>query len=112
MDNSIQIQKTVYNKEEVVKVLDRNFNTFKTPVEETSNITVQEFFDNYEELYYEIPAEGDTASHSYLVRKSSEILNIQNTNEDIQPLLDEISQLREQLLIANKQILDLQTATQ
>lgn len=111
MDSSIQIQKTVYNKEEVGKVLDRNFNTFKTTAEETNNITVQEFFDNYEELYYEIPVEGDINSHTYLVKKSSELLNIQTTNEDIQPLLDEISQLREQLLIANKQILDLQTAT-
>lgn len=111
MDSSIQIQKTVYSKEEVGKVLDRNFNTFKTTAEETNNITVQEFFDNYEELYYEIPVEGDINSHTYLVKKSSELLNIQTTNEDIQPLLDEISQLREQLLIANKQILDLQTAT-
>lgn len=111
MDSSIQIQKTVYNKEEVVKVLDRDFNTFKTTAEETNNITVQEFFDNYEELYYEIPVEGDINSHTYLIKKSSELLNIQTTNEDIQPLLDEISQLREQLLIANKQILDLQTAT-
>lgn len=111
MDSSIQIQKTVYNKEEVGKVLDRNFNTFKTTAEETNNITVQEFFDNYEELYYEIPVEGDINSHTYLIKKSSELLNIQTTNEDIQPLLDEISQLREQLLIANKQILDLQTAT-
>lgn len=111
MDSSIQIQKTVYNKEEVGKVLDRNFNTFKTTAEETNSITVQEFFDNYEELYYEIPVEGDINSHTYLVKKSSELLNIQTTNEDIQPLLDEISQLREQLLIANKQILDLQTAT-
>lgn len=111
MDSSIQIQKTVYNKEEVGKVLDRNFNTFKTTAEETNNVTVQEFFDNYEELYYEIPVEGDINSHTYLVKKSSELLNIQTTNEDIQPLLDEISQLREQLLIANKQILDLQTAT-
>lgn len=109
MDNNIQIQRTVFNKEEIGKVLDRNFNTFKAITENTGSITVQEFFDAYEELYYEIPIEGDINSHQYLVQRSSELLNTQIPNENIQPLLDEITQLREQLLLANQQILDLQT---
>lgn len=55
--------------------------------------------------------EGENNSHEYLVRKSSELINFEANTEEIQPLLDEIAQLRQQLLSANQQILDLETAT-
>ena len=104
MANDVKIKKTVYNSTEFQKVLTTSFTTFTQPVTEQDLLTVEEFFNLYEKLYYEIDV-----THEYLVKKSSELLDFVKTSEDIQPLLDEIAQLREQNLQLNQQILDIQT---
>ena len=111
MDNDVKIQKTVYNSIEFGKVVDSTFSTFTQPVPEEDTDTVDEFFRLYEKLYFVIDVEGETNSHEYLIKKSSELVNFERSTEEIQPLLDEIAQFREQLLQANQQILDLETAT-
>ena len=52
--------------------------------------------------------EGENNSHQFLLKKSSELTKLEQTSEDIQPLLTEIAQLRQQLLDANKQIFELE----
>jgi len=111
MGNDIKIQKTVYNATEFNKVVDRSFTTFTQPTVEEDTDTVDELFRLYEKLYFEIDVTGEQNSHEYLIKKSSELVNFEANTEEIQPLLDEIAQLREQLLQANQQILDLETAT-
>jgi hypothetical protein len=111
MANDIQIQKTVFNSTEFGKIVNRNFSTFTQPVPEEDTDTVDEFFRLYEKLYLVIDVEGETNSHEYLIRRSSELVNFERNTEEIQPLLDEIAQLREELLRANQQILDLETIT-
>jgi hypothetical protein len=108
--NDIKIQKTVFNATEFNRVVDRSFSTFTQPVAEEDTDTIENFFRLYDKLYFEIDVTGETDSHEYLVRKSSELLDFEKTTEDIQPLLDEIAQLRTELLQANQQILDLETA--
>lgn len=112
MIDNIRIQKTVYNSTEFEKVVDRSFSTFTQPVPEEDTDTVDELFRLYEKLYFVIDIEGELNSHEYLIRRSSELVNFERSTEEIQPLLDEIAQLREQLLQANQQILDLETATE
>lgn len=109
MDNDVKIQKTVYNSVEFGKVVDRSFNTFVQPIAEEDPDTVDELFRLYEKLYFEIDIEGETNSHEYLIKKSSELVNFERSTEEIQPLLDEIAQLREQNLLLNQQILELET---
>lgn len=111
MANEVQIVRTVFSATEFNKVVDNSFKTFTQPVPEQDLDTPEEFFRLYEKLYYVIDIEGETNSHQYLVNKSSELLNFDAVTEDIQPLLDEIAQLREQLLSANEQILTLETNT-
>lgn len=106
MANEIKIQKTVYKKDDYGKVVDRTFNSFVQNEETTVIKTVDNFFRDYEELYLEIPIEGDEKSHRYLYDRSGELLDIQNALTDIQPLLDEIAELRQQLLEANQEILE------
>lgn len=108
--NDIKIQKTVFNATEFNRVVNRSFSTFTQPVAEEDADTIENFFRLYEKLYFEIDVTGETDSHEYLVRKSSELLDFEKNTEDIQPLLDEIAQLRTELLQANQQILDLETA--
>ena len=109
MANEIRLQKTVYEKGNVDKVIDRTFNTFAQPVPVEDLPTVEEFFELYEQLYYEIPIEGVTQSHQYLVQRSSELLNFEKDTEDIQPLLDEIAILREQILEYQQQLIEANT---
>ncbi len=108
--NDIKIQKTVFNATEFNRVVDRSFSTFTQPVVEEDTDTVENFFRLYDKLYFEIDITGETDSHEYLIRKSSELVDFEKNTEDIQPLLDEIAQLRTELLQANQQILNLETA--
>lgn len=98
MLDQIDIVKTVLPKQQTEKVLNRNFSSFVNKPVAAPTISLTEFFQSYEQLYFQIPPEGETSSHRYLINKSSELINIEQNTLDIQPLLDEISSLREQLL--------------
>lgn len=108
MDRNISIEKTVFEKGNFERVIDTSFKTFVRSTALAETTSVEEFFKIYDEIFFEIPAEGETNSHEYLIKRSSEITDISTDSQDIQPLLDEIAQLREQLLLANEQILELQ----
>ena len=110
MAEKINISKTKVKVDELDRVIDRSFKSFGQPVAVDQDPTVEQFFLDYETLYNEIPIEGETNSHEYLVQKSGELINFEKDTADIQPLIDEITQLREELLNANEQILDLQTS--
>lgn len=111
MDNQeIKIQKTVFKEEDFSKVVDSQFKTFVKPSPTEDTDTVAELFRLYDKLFYSIPSEGPENSHEYLVKKSSEIYKLDQTTEDIQPLLDEIANLRTNLLEANQTIIELQIA--
>tara|TARA_R110000803_G_scaffold107720_3_gene175876 strand:+ start:1095 stop:1427 length:333 start_codon:yes stop_codon:yes gene_type:complete len=97
-----------YKKSEIETVVDTEFTTFvkATPLIDTD--TVNEFFRLYDKLFYSIPVEGEKNSHQYILTKSSELATLEKSIEDIQPLLNEIGQLRRQLLDANEQIFELE----
>lgn len=109
MANDIRIQKTVLNKEEFDKVIDSSFSSFVDPIAEVDTDTIEELFRLYGKLYYEIPIEGETNSHTYLLKESSKLVNLEKDLTDVQPLLDEISDLRERLLSVNQEMVELQT---
>lgn len=110
MAEKISISKTKVKVDELDRVIDRTFKSFGQPVDVEQGPTIEQFFLDYETLYNEIPIQGETNSHEYLVQKSGELINFEKDTADIQPLIDEITQLREELLNANEQILDLQTS--
>ena len=105
---TVRINRDLYKKDSYQTVFDTEFKTYTEPVEEVNTDTVEEFFRLYDKLYYTIPLEGEDNSHEYILARSSEISNFDKTTEEIQPLLDEIAQLRQQLLDANQQIFDLE----
>ena len=107
MAENIRLQKTVREKSDLDKVVSKEFTTFIQPTEQDSNDTVTELFRLYDKLYLDIPLEG-FQSHTYLIEQSSKLVEVVEESPDIQPLLDEISDLREKLLIANEQINELE----
>ena len=74
MDSNISIVKTVVSTNNFNKVVDTSFKTFTQPVPEEDPDTPEELFRLYEKLYYSIDITGETDSHEYLIKKSSELV--------------------------------------
>tara|TARA_B100001778_G_C18384960_1_gene537033 strand:- start:66 stop:434 length:369 start_codon:yes stop_codon:yes gene_type:complete len=104
----INIQKTVFNRTEFERVVDRDFKTFVPPVELVDTDTVAELFRLYNKLFLEIPLRNSNSSHEYLIRRSSELVDLDETDDQLQPLLDEIANLRAQLVEASEDVLRLE----
>ena len=102
----IDLLRKVYSKSEYPKIIDTSFNQLgQTTVEEDLNneVTVEQFFDYYNDLFYEIPEQGETNSHAFLIKTSSEYINFDEINEEIAALREEITSLREELLATEKE---------
>ncbi len=101
MENKVDVKKIVFNKAQYQKTIDTGFNELGvTNITEDieSTLTVEKFFENYNEIFYEIPATGETNSHEYLVKTSGEYIDFDENSEIIQALQEEINALREQNL--------------
>ena len=97
--SQIPVQKTVFNKDTYGRVVDTQFKQLISPSgEETLSFTVDDFFELYEQVFYQIPREGEVNSHQYILQKEAEYLGISLNQDDIQALLDEITSLRQQVL--------------
>ena len=57
--------------------------------------TVDDFFTIYNNLFFIIPKFGEINSHEYLIKESSDYIDYKANQEEIQALLDEIAELRE-----------------
>jgi hypothetical protein len=114
MSENIKFSKQVYDKNQYTKVIDTAFKQLGVQsIQETINNqpTTNQFFDMYNDLFYDIPELGEINSHEYLIKKSSEYINFDANQEEIEALQEEIAQLREELLDAQKQNIELQTGT-
>lgn len=114
MNEKIDLNKTVYNKSQYEKTIDTSFSQLgvKTIQEQLDEQpTIEEFFGLYNDLFYTIPETGTTNSHEYLIQQSSEYIDFDQNNSEIEALQNEIAQLRTELLDAQKQIVELQTGT-
>lgn len=108
MANDVRIKKTVASKAEFDKVVNTQFTSFVSLAPTENTDTVAELFRLYNKLYYEIPTEGDN-SHTFLIQESSKMVSIEKDLTEIQPLLDEITELRERLLLVNQQLIEVQS---
>jgi hypothetical protein len=96
----IPIEKTVFDKEQYGRVIDTQFKQFinQQVEEETPIFTLEDFFTLYDQLFFQIPKEGDINSHRAILEREAEYLGVIVNQEDIQALLDEITSLRQQVL--------------
>jgi hypothetical protein len=104
----ISLNKDIFNKNDFEKLVDKKF---KQLINNQNNLedafTIDEFFQLYEELFFQIPREGDINSHRYILEKEAEYLGVTiNDGLDVQALLQEITSLRNDLLEANKTLLN------
>jgi hypothetical protein len=102
----IELQKSSISKIKYPQIIDIEFTQLINNEEIIEDeITVDDFFEIYDRLFYDIPLEGNIGSHRELIIRSTEYVGeVQNT-EEIDLLLDEINQLRLELLEA-RQLID------
>jgi len=114
MSENVNFNKQVYNKNDYQKIIDTSFTQLGVQtIQEQLNAqpTTDEFFVMYNDLFYNINELGDTNSHEYLIKTSSEYINYTANQEIIDALQAEIAQLRTELLDSQKQVIELQTGT-
>jgi hypothetical protein len=109
----INLNKKVFAKNQYEKVIDTKFSQLANTVSSTAptvqTISVDEFFQYYNQLFFEIPKEGTVNSHEYLIKTSSEYINFTATDDSIQALIEEVNLLQQTNLELNQQIISLQT---
>jgi hypothetical protein len=108
MSQQIKLTKQVYDKNQYQKVIDTSFTQLVQPTASTGSAlpTVDQFFDFYNQLFFDIPKFGETNSHEYLIKTSQEYIGISNVvNDEIQALIDEVTELRQENLDLQQQLL-------
>jgi hypothetical protein len=115
MAETINIEVVGYNRVELNNTINTTFTEFGTQAATTASavvntITIPEFFDAYNTLFYQIPKTGETNSHEYLVKQSSEYIGGASTNLEIEALQAEITNLRQENLQLQQAILTLTPA--
>lgn len=111
----INLNKVIYSKNQYEKVIDTKFSQLATTLSQeesrklitSPSITVEQFFTYYDELFFTIPKEGEINSHEYLIKRSSEYINTNPTDDTIQALIDEINLLQQTNLELNQQLIEL-----
>jgi hypothetical protein len=97
---NIPTQKLIYSNE-ITKVTNTTFDVYTPPVDDLpveTIPTVDEFFNNYDVLFYEIPKTGDN-SHETLINRSSEYIGL-----NLQSLYNQLKELQIQNELLQQQI--------
>tara|TARA_B110000211_G_scaffold91743_1_gene106937 strand:+ start:270 stop:734 length:465 start_codon:yes stop_codon:yes gene_type:complete len=109
---NVDLRREVFNKDQYKQVIDTNFSqlgvaSVSASAEDT--ISVEEFFGNYNSIFYDIPPNGETNSHEFLVRESGQYINFDQIADEILALQEEIAGLRKELLAEQIKVIELES---
>lgn len=101
--SQIPVEKNVFGRD-FSKVVDTEFHQLiNNDLGLKEPVSIDEFFALYEELFYQIPKEGDSNSHRYILTRELDHLGLKLSDDlDVQALLEEITNLRQELLDTQK----------
>jgi hypothetical protein len=109
MAQQVTLTKQVYDKNQYQKVIDTSFTQLVQPTTAVTGSTlpsVNQFFDYYNQLFFDIPKFGEVNSHEYLIKTSQDYIGVSNiVNDEIQALINEITELRQENLDLQQQLL-------
>ena len=99
INKTVDFSRQVFNKQKFQDTVDTQFTQLVQIPDETffdvNLATVEDFFIIYDNIFLEIPQRGENNSHEFLIKESSEYIDFQANQAQIQALLDEIAELRE-----------------
>ena len=101
---NVEMVKEIYGLNTYTKAINTNFTELVSPTVEVtaSGITVDQFFEYYNQLFFEIPVSGSINSHTYLVETSQQYIGGSVLDAEKQALIEEINSLRQQILDINQ----------
>ena len=94
------LSQTVFDKQAFNETIDTDFselgdtNTPDPSFFDVNLATQPDFWILYDKFFFDIPKEGDTDSHTYLVQTSGDYVNFERDQAALKELLDEIADLR------------------
>jgi hypothetical protein len=98
--SKVDLIKKVRGVNTYTKAIDTEFTELISPevptVEEA--VTVERFFELYDQLFFDIPVEGEINSHKYIVERSTQYLGGSIFDAEKAALVEEINSLRQQLI--------------
>ena len=110
---AVNLNKQVFEKRQYDRTINTSFTQLgqSTLVDTGSALpSVDQFFDYYNQLFFDIPKFGVTNSHEYLIKTSQDYIGASNiVNDEIIALIEEITQLRQENLELNQQLISVQT---
>lgn len=113
--SDFNLNKQIFNKRAFNDTIDTSFTELTSSVElpvTQSLPTINEFFQYYNDLFYDIPKFGDENSHEYLVLTSQQYIGTISSDQDvIDALIAEVTELREENLALQQEIALSATAT-
>jgi len=104
MNKNVDLVKEIYGINTYSKAVNTNFSELIKPVEQVpiESVTVDQFFEYYDQLFFNIPVSGSINSHTYIVEKSQQYIGGSVLDAEKQALIEEINSLRQQLLELNQ----------
>jgi len=109
-EGDINFNKVIYSLKEFRDKVDLGFNELSS---NAPTVNIQQFFDLYNEVFFDIPKEGEN-SHTTIVQTSLDYLD--NYVSPLQAVIDardlEIQSLNQQLLAIQTELTDIQIAVQ
>ncbi len=116
MAENVDIRLTTYNRNQFNKAVNTEFTQFNssngTPEQEAAEtIDLPGFFQAYDRLFLEIPKQGETNSHQYITNRSGEYAGGEEISAEVQALTAEVTQLREDNILLQQQIIQLADTT-
>jgi hypothetical protein len=109
---NVDLKREVFNKDQYKQVIDTNFSQLgvtSVSASAENTISVEEFFGNYNSIFYDIPPNGETNSHEFLVRESGQYINFDQIADEILALQEEIAGLRKELLAEQIKVIELES---
>jgi len=108
MAETVDIKRKIFGKNTFLNVVDVGFNQLipaDPKILEAKPTDTAKFFEDYNSLFYDIPASGSSTSHQELVSRSSEYLgiNILDLEDEVRSLREENVSLKNQLYILSNQ---------
>jgi hypothetical protein len=106
MKQKVNLNKQVFSKSQYPRVVNTEFTQLvPTPTGSvaTEQVTVDEFFILYDELFFDIPKTGNN-SHETLITTSTDYIGFEPLNEELEALQQEITNLRLELLQARQEL--------
>lgn len=102
---NVNLVKEIYGLNTYSKAIDTKFTELAIPPTaevDTPEISIDQFFQYYDQLFFNIPVSGSINSHTYLVERSQQYIGGSVFDAEKQALIEEINSLRQQLIDLNQ----------